>query len=383
MDLDNKKTRNFNKVILDNIDAWVRVVDQDYNVVFVNRAMLKELKTEVNKKCYELWGDKTPCTYCVSKSAIKKGRSQKREVQMMGRFFAIKCYPLLLDDGTCNETVEIITDVTYRKELEKQQEQYGAILEEEVEKKTAQIRKNQEIILDERKKLEEKVLELVEKVRVKDRMAMLGEISAGLAHELKNPLGSLVAGIKLMEREKRTAKEKKVIFNILKKESARLNNILSDFLDHARPRKMQPTEVDVNSILNEIIKLLQENSGSITIKEDYCLPLPLISVDNDRIKQVFWNILTNGLNSMKEKGLLNVKTAVENSWIRVDVSDSGCGISRKNFEDIFAPFFSLRKGGTGLGLAIVRRIMEEHGGTIEVESRKNKGTRFTVRFPLT
>jgi signal transduction histidine kinase len=233
--------------------------------------------------------------------------------------------------------------------------------------------------------LEEKVQKLVEEVRIKDRLALLGEISAGLAHELRNPLGSLVAGIKLLGREGKSEEEKKTIHEILKKESNRLNKALGDFLDYARPKKLQLTSVDINQLLDEILKLVRQDTDLARdnkIETDYTPSLPSISADSDRLRQVFWNILVNGLKSMEGKGTLSVKTGVNTEWLQVEISDTGKGIAPENIEKIFTPFFSLRKGGTGLGLAIAQRIMEEHRGKIEVESEEGKGTRFTIKFPL-
>jgi signal transduction histidine kinase len=233
--------------------------------------------------------------------------------------------------------------------------------------------------------LEEKVQQLVEEVRIKDRLALLGEISAGLAHELRNPLGSLVAGIKLLGREGKSEEEKKTIHEILKKESNRLNKALGDFLDYARPKKLQLTSVDINQLLDEILKLVRQDTDLARdnkIETDYTPSLPRISADSDRLRQVFWNILVNGLKSMEGEGTLSVKTVVNTEWLQVEISDTGKGIAPENIEKIFTPFFSLRKGGTGLGLAIAQRIMEEHKGKIEVESEEGRGTRFTIKFPL-
>jgi signal transduction histidine kinase len=234
--------------------------------------------------------------------------------------------------------------------------------------------------------LEEKVRNLVDEVRTKDRLALLGEISAGLAHEIRNPLGSLVAGIKLLGRGGKSENEKQTIFEVLKKESERLNNALDEFLDYARPRKLQKSDVDINQILVEIVKLTQQDPALINghaIKINFDSELPHVSVDRDRVKQVFWNIVINGMKSMENKGTLSVKTISIDKWIQVEISDTGKGIAPENKNKIFTPFFTMRKGGTGLGLSIAQRIMEEHKGKIEVESAEGKGTVFTINFPLT
>ncbi|MCP4714476.1 MAG: GAF domain-containing protein, partial [Deltaproteobacteria bacterium] len=233
--------------------------------------------------------------------------------------------------------------------------------------------------------LEEQVQQLVERVRLNDRLALLGEISAGLAHELRNPLGSLMAGIKLLEREGKSREEKQTVFEILKKESERLNNALTDFLGYARPGRMQPVELDVSRMLTDIIRLIGQDDdlmGGSTIETDFDPDLQPLTADGDRVRQVIWNIMINGLKAMETPGVLHVRASSDDDWLRIDINDSGRGIAPENIEKIFNPFFSLSKGGTGLGLAIVRRIMQEHGGEIKVDSNAKSGTTFSVRFPL-
>lgn len=498
-----ERIRNLNEIILDNIDEWIRVVDRNYTVVFVNKAMQEAFGDVKGTKCYEFWGGMIPCQECISKIVRQDRSSQQREVEKQGQFFRVQCYPLMLDDGTCEESIEIITDVTNQKVLEAQREAYEKKLQEEVERKTTQIRKNQEIILRTRKNfenilnsmqdgvfvidencriqymndiiiktfgnksnqkcyelihgkdspcdwcqsqrvfeemktvrltyysnnnsryydiiespmiepdgkivalvimrditemkrmdeeikdyshsLEERVKHLVEQVKSKERLALLGEISAGLAHELRNPMGSIIAGIKLMEGKEKSEEERQTIYEILKKESDRLNRALSEFLDYARPKKLQVHTIDINHLVGDIIKLCQQDLELLndhTIKTDFASALPNISVDSDRIRQVFWNILANGLKSMKEKGTLSIKTSVHDHWLQVDIADTGKGIAPENIQKVFIPFFSLNKEGTGLGLSIAQRIMEEHKGKIEVESKEGKGSCFTIKFPL-
>ena len=153
--MENKKierTENINEIILNSVNEYIRVVDRKYNVVFENSPMQEHLGITKGKKCFEFWGEKEPCRDCVSASVRKHGSERIREVAVDKKYFKVKCYPIILSDGSCEETVEIIADITEQKTLNKKIEDYTGRLEEEVEKKTSQIRKNQEIILKEREK---------------------------------------------------------------------------------------------------------------------------------------------------------------------------------------------------------------------------------------
>lgn len=232
--------------------------------------------------------------------------------------------------------------------------------------------------------LEEQVTRLVDEVRVKDKLAILGMVSSGLAHEIRNPMGSIVAGIKLLAREDKSIDDKKTVLNILTKESERINRALTDFLIYARPNKFVMGNVNLNSLLNDIIRLSSENpdlSGrhEIVLKLDDSIPE--IPGDIDRIRQVLWNIISNAYKAMKPPGTITVKTFANDMFTTVAISDTGTGIPEDKLSEIFAPFFTMRQGGTGLGLAISQRIMEEHHGRIEVDSELNKGTEFRLLFP--
>ena len=246
-------------------------------------------------------------------------------------------------------------------------------------------RRNVEKIKEHSYSLEEQVQKLVEEVRVKDRLAILGVVSSGLAHEIRNPMGSIIAGIKLLGRDDKSESEKKVVYDILKKETERINRSLTEFLTYARPNKFISDNVNINIILEDIIKLAAENQElSVDHKIVSELDSAIIDIpaDIDRIKQVFWNILSNGFKSMSTPGTIKIKTFMDTRFLSVEISDTGCGISTENIKNIFTPFFTMSQGGTGLGLAISQRIMEEHHGEIKVKSEIDKGTIFTLRFPL-
>ena len=148
-----ERTENLNEIILNSVNEYVRVVDRKYNVVFENTPIQEHLGTTKGKKCFEFWKENEPCRECVSALVRENCTDSIREVEIDDKYFKVKCYPIILSDGSCEETVEIIADITEQKKLNKKIEGYTERLEEEVEKKTSQIRKNQEIILNERENL--------------------------------------------------------------------------------------------------------------------------------------------------------------------------------------------------------------------------------------
>jgi PAS domain S-box-containing protein len=246
-------------------------------------------------------------------------------------------------------------------------------------------RRNVEAIKKHSFSLEEQVQKLVEEVRVKDKLAILGVISAGLAHEIRNPMGSIIAGINLLDRDDKSDEDKKVVYDILKKETERINRSLTEFLTYARPNKFTTDNVNINTILEDIIKLAAKNpdlSAEHNIVSELNPAIIDIPADIDRVKQVFWNILSNGFKAMNKPGTIKIKTFMNTRYLSVEISDTGSGISKENLEKIFNPFFTMSSGGTGLGLAISQRIMEEHHGKIKAKSEINKGSVFTLSFPL-
>ncbi|MBK8811616.1 MAG: PAS domain S-box protein [Acidobacteria bacterium] len=224
-----------------------------------------------------------------------------------------------------------------------------------------------------------------ESVRRKDRLAAVGRVAAGLAHEIRNPLGAMRGAIQVMQINTPPESSNASLMEIILRESDRLNKIITNFLTYARPRVNNFSEVDVRAAIEETFLLLKHSPD---VKDGHRLvyvppaePIK-ISADPTQLKQIFWNLSRNALNAMPDGGDLTVTSErSSNDRVRIVFSDTGCGMTPEQVEKLFEPFAESTTGGTGLGLSIVYQIVRDHNGTINVRSRENEGTSITVEIP--
>jgi two-component system sensor histidine kinase PilS (NtrC family) len=236
------------------------------------------------------------------------------------------------------------------------------------------------------------IRDMEEEMRRREWLAKLGEMSAGMAHEIRNPLGALAGAMQMLRADVRGDDTSRRLMDIAIREATRLDNIITEFLQYARPPDLHLREHDLNKVLAEAADLIQHEARtrrhvnmSILMAEE---PL-LAQVDHDQIKQVFWNLATNAFDAMPAGGRLTITSALRQVDVmgrRTDVleisfQDTGEGIPKQNFDKIFLPFFTTKKEGSGLGLAQVHRIVDLHGGWIKVDSEVGQGARFVVCLP--
>ncbi len=215
----------------------------------------------------------------------------------------------------------------------------------------------------------------------REKLASLGELSAGLAHEIRNPLGIIKnAAEGLMSRE-RDQTEREMLLDIIVQESKRLNKLVTDFLDFARPRPPQKVEASLKALVEEVVFSLQDEAGERGISFSLSLQEVILPLDRDQMRQVLLNLLFNALEATPSGGEVRVSLVGEKGWAFLRVEDTGTGIPPDHLDRIFDPFFTTKEKGTGLGLALVYRIVEAHGGHIQVESGRG-GTRFQVGLPM-
>ncbi|MFZ3122039.1 MAG: ATP-binding protein [Thermodesulfovibrionales bacterium] len=220
-------------------------------------------------------------------------------------------------------------------------------------------------------------------IKHKEKWAAIGELSANIAHEIRNPLASLKGAIEML-REDRAAKEQKErLTEIALEEMERLNEIITDFLMYSTPRAAEFSAFDLNFMLDDTLELLKNTASArndISITKDFDMPL-YVNADRQKMHQVFLNLGMNALEAMPDGGELSVSTKRSSNSFEVVFKDTGIGISQENIEKIFYPFFTTKDEGTGLGLAIAYRIIEEHKGKINVISNPGEGTVFKVIIP--
>jgi two-component system sensor histidine kinase PilS (NtrC family) len=226
--------------------------------------------------------------------------------------------------------------------------------------------------------------QLEAELRLKDRMAAVGELSAGIAHEIRNPLAAIAGSVQVLQKSSSLSPQEQRLMSIILKESERLNKSIADFLRFVRPQDRRPTEFDIAVSLSETLDLLAnspELRADHTIERQIAPPSFTIVGDADQIRQVFWNLARNAFQAMPHGGLLRVSTEVHADVYRICFSDSGRGMSELDLRRLFQPFRTNFPSGTGLGMAISYRIVQAHGGDIDVASRSGAGTRITVSLP--
>jgi two-component system sensor histidine kinase PilS (NtrC family) len=232
--------------------------------------------------------------------------------------------------------------------------------------------------LTEMKKLEAEL-------RLKDRMAAVGELSAGIAHEIRNPLAAIAGSVQVLKNSRSLTTQEQRLMSIVLKESERLNKSIADFLRFVRPQEKMSVQFDVAASLTETLELFA-NSPELRadhhIEREIDPPAFNLVGDADQIRQVFWNLARNAVQAMPNGGRLNVRTYVDDSAYNIDFADSGRGMSEGDLARLFQPFRTNFPSGTGLGMAISYRIVQEHGGRIDVESREGSGTTITVSLPV-
>ena len=223
-----------------------------------------------------------------------------------------------------------------------------------------------------------------DQLRQADRLAALGELTAGLAHEIRNPLGSIKGAIEILEGGFDKANPKYEFIGIIKSELDRLNKLVSEFIGFAKPPEPQLMDSDINEIIDSVVRLTGKKAEKqkVNITTDLDRTLPYILVDSEQIKQVLLNIVINGVQAMPEGGNLFVKTTQANGIVQVSIKDEGIGIAKEKVPRIFDPFFTTKENGTGLGLSISYQLVKKNGGEILVTPNPDQGLTFTIKFPI-
>src|ERR1700704_1988297 len=221
-----------------------------------------------------------------------------------------------------------------------------------------------------------------------ERLNALTLLAAGVAHEIGNPLNSLHIHLQLMERkvseiEGETGQDLRHSIEVARAEIGRLDTIVTQFLRAIRPSKPQLHPENINTIVGEAVRFFapEIQDRDIVVEQELRSDLPLLELDRDQMKQAFYNVIKNSFEAMKRRGILRIRTDMDESHVIVRFTDTGGGISAENLSRVFEPYFTTKTSGTGLGLLIVRRIVREHGGEMSIESSEGKGLILTIRLP--
>ncbi|WP_048818172.1 ATP-binding protein [Desulforamulus hydrothermalis] len=230
--------------------------------------------------------------------------------------------------------------------------------------------------LKEKKRLQEELMR-------SERLAALGRLVTGVAHELRNPLGIVKATVQVMEGEFKSLQELKEYTRVICEQVDRGNKVIQELLDFGRPSKPIVSPTDINGLLDSVLTftspMLRQNKIQLT--KDFSANLPAAAIEGDKIKQVFVNLILNAIQAMPGGGKLTIQTATAPGFIHVSFTDTGQGIAARHLPHIFDPFYSTKEEGAGLGLSICHQIVRMHGGKIWVAQTSPAGTTFTVSLP--
>ncbi len=351
--------------VINGIGEGLVVVDRGLRVVDVNQAYLSwatgSREDIIGSPCRcTLHGSQKPgITHrrlCPAIETLRTGKTARAYHTLKGgdgeeRFFEISAAPIRNEEGQVYQVVEVLRDITERKELEAQ---------------------------------------LIHA----ERLATLGLLASQISHEINTPLASMSACIEglqkrmgqILGKEHPEGENVSEYLNLVRKELDRCTGISRELLSLASKSapKLDPT--DINQTIRETVSLIEwgTDSGQVEISLNLDDRLPLVLADGSQIPQVILNIVRNGIQAMEGKGRLEIATYSGNESVHIVIADEGCGIAEENLDKIFTPFYSSRPDGkgTGLGLSICENIVRRHGGTIQVESELGKGTRFDIVFPL-
>ncbi len=378
------------ETILNGIQDFILVITPDREIVEANQAFLTQMgyrrEQVIGKKCHEIFQmTEHPCNssemVCPLSEVIRNKHSCRRELTRVNskgekRYTEVSIFPIWEKGGKILRFIEISRDVTERRQ---QEEQITKRLEQMVEERTKQIR------------------EIHEKLLHQDKMASLGKLSASVVHEINNPITGILNLLMLI---KRISEEDNVnadeltqfkrYIDLMESETKRISRIVSNLLAFSRQAKTELSEIELNVIIDKTIFL---NSNlmkihSIKVQKELQPDLPKIVASEDQLQQIFMNMISNAVEAMEPKGggTISIVTRLKEKEGKVLIafSDTGVGIETEDISRVFEPFFTTKKKGkgVGLGLSVVYGIIQDHGGSIQVESHKDKGTVFTIELPL-
>jgi len=223
-----------------------------------------------------------------------------------------------------------------------------------------------------------------------ERLSALGQLAAGVAHEIRNPLNAISMASQRLKRDfipadERKEKDFQTITGVIRDEIRRLNGIIEEFLTFSRSRRLELREYPVTEVLQKIVNLLREETAGkgIVLETKWSEPSPVIPMDMDKLQQALLNFIKNAVESISDGGRVTITVTPERKdWIKIAIADTGCGMTEEEIERIFSPEYTTKEKGLGLGLPLSHEIIRGHGGEIRVTSQKDEGTTFEIILPV-
>jgi len=378
------------ETILNGIDDFILVITPDMEVLEANESFLSKMgyrhEDVIGKKCHQVYHKiDHPCnngrTDCPLRDVVRNKR-HVRQIQTrvlpdgQKRYYEVNIYPIWEKDGKVSKFIHISRDITQHK---REEEEITRRLEQMVEERTRELKETHKKLLHQ------------------DKMASLGKLSASVVHEINNPIAGILNLIMLMKRivEEDSLGSREIDqFNqylaLMETETRRTSRIVSNLLAFSRQSKMELKRISLNRLIEQTLVLNSNlfKIDGIKVETDLDPDLPDMVGSEDQLQQVLMNLVSNAVEAMEAGGGGRLRIATRHSLrddkLLVDFEDTGIGIPEANLSKLFEPFFTTKKKGkgVGLGLSVAYGIIQEHGGSIFVESKAGKGTTFHVKFPL-
>jgi two-component system NtrC family sensor kinase len=390
--LEEQKLRERTKemeTILNGIQDFILVITPDMEVLEANEAFLTKMgytpEEVIGKKCHQVYHKiDHPCNHGKSDCPLREVVRNKRHVRQIQtrimpdgqrRYYEVNIYPIWEKDGKVSKFIHISRDITQHK---KEEEEITRRLERMVEERTRQLKETHAKLIHQ------------------DKMASLGKLSASVVHEINNPIAGILNLIILMKRmvQEDSVSPKEIdqfnrYLNLMETETRRTSRIVSNLLAFSRQSKMELRRINVNRLIEHTLFLNSNllKIDRIKVETDLDSTLPEMIGSEDQLQQVFMNLISNAAEAMEANGgMLRIETrhSLGEGKLLVDFKDTGIGIPEENLLKLFEPFFTTKKKGkgVGLGLSVAYGIIQEHGGSIYVESKVAEGTTFHVKLPL-
>jgi len=237
---------------------------------------------------------------------------------------------------------------------------------------------------DELRQAHQELQENFESMKRAERLHALGQLSAGLAHEIRTPLASIEGAAAIVQRVSHSEERCHELLDIIQKESRRLNRLLTSFLDFAKPRRPDLKRVDIDDLFNSVMALVQHagNNRGLELRKDTPPGLPMLECDPEQLKQVLLNLVMNAIQAMPQGGTIVLAARQNGDTVSIDIHDQGCGISEDNLDRVFDPFFTTKETGSGLGLSVADQIIRQHGGKLTIARSSPEGATVRISLPL-
>jgi len=352
LDIDSK---GFLQSVIDGIQDSITIVDRDYQILFANKSARERVyppegrRSIIGQSCFQTFhAQEKPCQFCQTSATFENGEAgtttyTKISPDGQEHFWELHTYPIKGPTGRVERVIEINRDITERKYLEMQLIQAS-------------------------------------------KMAALGELAGGLAHQLNNPLVGVQNFVQLLLSRMAPDDPNRKLAMTIERAGKECVKIIRNLLKFSRDSHHDFTEVDINRIIQDVLSLMEKQITLKGVKIEKALSpnIPLFRGNETQLAQVMMNIIQNGAQAIDGSGTVTVKTRSLDTGetVLVEISDTGRGIPKEYRDRIFEPFFTTREEGTGLGLSVALGIIKNHGGRIAVESQERLGTTFTLSFPV-